>query len=113
MTLATPDPNADDTNGPTFTPAQFVNLRSGPTSSASVLAVVPKGAKLKVLDRKRGWVKVTHPTTQKVGWIYSGNLDGSPRRTRRAAAKPEETGESFWSSVGRAFKGEPAASSTN
>jgi uncharacterized protein YgiM (DUF1202 family) len=101
--------SADDSEGETITPAKFVNLRSGPTSSASVLAVVPKGAKLAVLDRKRGWVRVTHPTTTETGWIYAGNLEGAPKRTRRTATKPAETSESFWSYLGRTLSGSSSA----
>jgi uncharacterized protein YgiM (DUF1202 family) len=80
-------------------PAMYVNLRKDPNSSAPVLGVVPKGAKLGVLDRKRGWVQVTDPATSEKGWIYAGNLTGAPRKARRSA-KASDDDESLWSRMG-------------
>ena len=91
----------------TVQPSVFVNLREAPSSSASVLGVVAKGAKLSVLDRKRGWVQVTDPATGKKGWIYSGILAGEAkphhriRRVAPAEADSEPKSESFWGRVGR------------
>ncbi len=81
----------------TVQPSVFVNLRDGPSSSASVVGVIAKGAKLSVLDRKRGWVQVTDPATGKKGWIYSGNLAGEAkthhaRKARRARGSRAEIG---------------------
>jgi uncharacterized protein YgiM (DUF1202 family) len=56
-------------------PSAYVNLRESPSSSAPVVSVVAKGAKLRVIGRKRGWVQVTNPATSQSGWIYSGNID--------------------------------------
>ena len=88
----------------TVHPSMFVNLREGPSSSAPVIGVIAKGAKLPVLDRKRGWVQVTDPATGKNGWIYSGLLVGEAkphnRRKRAAPASGEPKSESFWSRVG-------------
>ncbi|MGH6742389.1 MAG: SH3 domain-containing protein, partial [Bradyrhizobium sp.] len=87
-------------------PSVFVNLREAPSSSAPVVGVIAKGAKLSVLDRKRGWVQVTDPGSGKKGWIYSGLLAGEPKshyRRKRAAPGPaaaEQNSESFWSRVG-------------
>jgi hypothetical protein len=108
MALAAASDSA--TNGDTVTPAAYVNLRDRPTARGAVLGVVPKGAKLQVLDRQRGWVQVTHPTTSDKGWIYAGNLAGASKRARRAA-KPAETDESFWDRVGRAITGTPSQGS--
>ena len=58
-------------------PSAFVNLRGGPSSSAPVVSVVAKGAKLVAIGRKRGWVQVTNPANSEKGWIYSGNLAGA------------------------------------
>ena len=93
----------------TVQPSVFVNLREGPSSSASVVGVIAKGATLSVLDRKRGWVQVTDPETGKKGWIYRGNLAGEAKthhRARRVAPaeaepKSESKSESFWGTVGR------------
>jgi hypothetical protein len=60
-------------------PSAYVNLRDGPTASASVISIVPKGTKLSVIGRKRGWVKVTNPATSESGWIYAGNIVGSSK----------------------------------
>ncbi|MGA7457478.1 MAG: SH3 domain-containing protein [Methyloceanibacter sp.] len=93
----------------TVQPSVFVNLREGPSSSSSVVGVIAKGAKLSVLDRKRGWVQVTDPATGKKGWIYRGNLVGEAKthhRARRVAPaeaepKSDSKSESFWGTVGR------------
>ena len=93
----------------TVQPSVFVNLREGPSSSASVVGVIAKGATLSVLDRKRGWVQVTDPETGKKGWIYRGNLAGEAKthhRARRVAPaeaepKSDSKSESFWGTVGR------------
>jgi Bacterial SH3 domain len=53
-------------------PSASVNLRKGPKSSASVVGVIAKGAKLRVISRRRGWVEVTNPQTSQKGWIYAG-----------------------------------------
>jgi hypothetical protein len=55
--------------------SSFVNLRKGPTSSASVVGVVAKGTKLRLVGRKRVWVEVTNPATSQTGWIYARNVD--------------------------------------
>jgi hypothetical protein len=94
----------DETGLGTVEPSMFVNLREAPSSSSAVLGVVAKGAKLAVLDRKRGWVQVTDPETSHKGWIYSGLLVGEAtphsRRKRAAPATAEPKSESFWSRVG-------------
>ncbi len=85
-------------------PSVFVNLREGPSSSAPVVGVIAKGAKLSVLDRKRGWVQVVDPATAKKGWIYSGNLLGEAKthyRGKRAApAEGAPDSQSFWGRIG-------------
>ncbi len=101
----TAEPTEDDRGGlGTVEPSVFVNLREAPSSSAPVLGVIAKGAKLSVLDRKRGWVQVTDPETGKKGWIYSGLLAGEAKthhRIRRVApAEAEPKSESFWSRLG-------------
>ena len=91
---------------PTVQPSVAVNMREAPKSSSPVLGVVGKGIELQVLDRKRGWFKVTDPASGKEGWIYSGLLAGEAnknRRVRRAApnSSSEPSSESFWGRVGR------------
>ncbi len=68
-----------------------------------VIGVIAKGAKLPVLDRKRGWVQVSNPATSEKGWIYSGYVGGghhvrSRKRAAAAASEPEQKSESssFW-----------------
>jgi hypothetical protein len=86
-------------------PSVFVNMREAPSSSASVLAVIAKGANLPVLDRKRGWVQVTDPATGKQGWIYSGLLAGEAKPDRRikrvAPTEAEAKSDSLFGRVGR------------
>jgi hypothetical protein len=70
------DPSANNNEGADWIrPSAYVNLRQSPSSSASVAGVIAKGAKLRVLGRKRGWVQVTNPVTSQSGWVYSGNTD--------------------------------------
>ena len=85
------------------TPSVYVNMRDGPSSSSSVIGVIAKGAKLPVLDRKRGWVQVSNPETSEKGWIYSGYVGGghhvrSRKRAAAAASEPEQKSQSssFW-----------------
>ena len=65
----------DDGRANWIRPSAYVNLRQSPSSSAPVVSVIAKGAKLRVIGRKRGWVQVTNPATSQGGWIYSGNID--------------------------------------
>lgn len=89
----------------TVQPSVFVNMRERPASSSAVLGVIAKGAELAVLDRQRGWVKVTHPESGKQGWIYSGLLVGETKNSHRvkrvAPAEAAADSESFWGRVGR------------
>ena len=52
----------------------FVNLRHRPTRSAPAISVVAKGAKLRVLGRKKGWLQVSNPATSERRWIYAANI---------------------------------------
>jgi len=64
----------DDVRGNWIKPLSFTNLREGPSPSAQVVSVVPKGTKLRVLGRKNRWVQVTFPRNSERGWIYTGNV---------------------------------------
>jgi hypothetical protein len=90
---------------PTVQPSVAVNMREAPRSSSPVLGVVGEGIELRVLDRKRGWVKVTDPASGKEGWIYSGFLVGEANKHRLIRRVPssssEPSSESFWDRVGR------------
>ena len=69
-----PTPSAKK-NFDSIKPLAFVNLREGPSPSARIIVVVPKGAKLRVIRRKNRWVQVTDSATSKSGWIYTGNVE--------------------------------------
>jgi hypothetical protein len=71
-------PKSDEADANWIKPSAYVNLRKAPSSSASVVSVVAKGTKLRVVSRKRGWVQVTNPATSESGWIYSGNVATAP-----------------------------------
>jgi uncharacterized protein YgiM (DUF1202 family) len=76
--LPTPHPApiaSGDVDASWIKPSASVHLRKGPKSSAPVVGVVAKGAKLRVISRKRGWVEVTNPATSQQGWIYAGVVD--------------------------------------
>jgi len=66
---------SDDGSASWVRPSAYVNLREGPSSTSSVVGVVAKGTKLRVMGRKRGWVQVGNPATSNSGWIYSGNVE--------------------------------------
>jgi uncharacterized protein YgiM (DUF1202 family) len=66
-------PKSDAADANWITPTAYVNLRDAPSSTGAVIGVVGKGAKLRLVSRKRSWVQVDDPTTSKTGWIYSGN----------------------------------------
>jgi hypothetical protein len=59
-------------------PSTFVNLREGPSPSSRVISVAAKGAKLRVMMRKKRWVQVTNPATSEKGWIYAPKVFTTP-----------------------------------
>ena len=65
---------ANDDGADWIKPLAFVNLRQRPTRSAPAISVVAKGAKLRVMGRKKGWLQVTNPATSERGWIYAANI---------------------------------------
>jgi uncharacterized protein YgiM (DUF1202 family) len=77
--LPTRRPSPDDDGTANWVrPSAYVNLREGPSSTARVVSVVAKGAKLRIVARKRGWVQVADPATSQTGWIYSGHTEIVP-----------------------------------
>ena len=56
-------------------PFASANLRKGPKSTEPIVGVIAKGAKLRVISRKRGWVEISNPATSQQGWIYAGVVD--------------------------------------
>lgn len=103
------DPPADPVQPPSATddpqtewikPAVFVNLRKGPSSSAAIIGVVPKGTKLSIEGRRRGWVQVTNPATSKSGWIYAGTAVGDTKSSRRAANRGSRP-DTLWAGLGQ------------
>jgi hypothetical protein len=74
-----PTPSANRNDGASWIkPLTFVNLREGPSPSTRVISVVAKGAKLRVIGRKKRWVQVTNPATSQSGWIYTGKVATTP-----------------------------------
>jgi hypothetical protein len=69
-----PAPTANDDSADWIKALAFVNLRQRPTRSAPAISVVAKGAKLRVMGRKKGWLQVTNPATSERGWIYAANI---------------------------------------
>jgi SH3 domain-containing protein len=69
-----PAPIANDDGANWIKPLAFVNLRQKPTRSAPAISVVAKGAKLRVMGRKKRWLQVTNPATSESGWIYAANI---------------------------------------
>jgi hypothetical protein len=66
---------SDEVDASWIRPSASVNLRKEPQSSASVIGVIAKGAKLRVISRRRGWVEVANPATSQKGWIYARVVD--------------------------------------
>ena len=69
-----PVPRANDDGADWIKALAFVNLRQRPTRSAPAISVVAKGAKLRVLGRKKGWLQVSNPATSERGWIHASNI---------------------------------------
>lgn len=93
----------DDVNAKWIQPSTFVNLRERPSSSAPVISVVAKGAKLSVIAHKHRWVQVANPGTSESGWIYAGNVAGlakSRRGPKRVSHPESQSDDSFWTSMG-------------
>lgn len=72
-------PGNTDAGANVITSTAYVNLRDAPSPSGAVLGVVAKGAKLRVVSRKRSWIEVDDPATAKTGWIYNGNAAAAAR----------------------------------
>jgi len=53
--------------------ASSLNVRSGGSTSASILTSVPKGTLLTVDDYKNGWIMALY-APGKSGWLYTGYL---------------------------------------
>jgi uncharacterized protein YgiM (DUF1202 family) len=51
-----------------------VNIRSGPSRSATRLGTYQSGAKLQAMGSESGWVQVLDPDTSETGWIYENYL---------------------------------------
>ena len=51
---------------------QAANVRESPNNGSAVLRIVPKGAALRVYDRRDGWIQVGDAIAW--GWVYSGLL---------------------------------------
>jgi hypothetical protein len=88
-----------ETGANSVQPSTSVNLREGPTSSAAVISVIAKDTKLKVLEQRRRWVKVTNLETSESGWIYAPNLKRLPKSSDWSAqADPPDAPprESVW-----------------
>jgi len=97
----------DDAEVKWVEPSAYVNLRKGPSSSSAVIGVIPKGTKLSLEARKRGWMRVTNPKTAASGWIYAGNVEGETvrrSRTRAANAGSEDNSATLWSGLGTWLK---------
>jgi hypothetical protein len=69
-----PVPTANDDGADWIKALAFVNLRQRPTRSAPAISVVAKGAKLRVMERRKGWLEVSNPATAERGWIYAANI---------------------------------------
>jgi hypothetical protein len=76
--LPTRRPTPNDGEASWIRPSAYVNLRDAASPTAPVVSVVAKGAKLRVIGRKRGWVQVTKPATSQSGWVYSSNVETVP-----------------------------------
>jgi hypothetical protein len=66
----------DDVGAKWVKSSASVNLRKGPSSSASIISVVERGTKLRAMTRKKDWIQVTNPATSEEGWVYAGNVQG-------------------------------------
>jgi hypothetical protein len=101
-----PAQTANDDAGSWIVLLAFVNLRESPSSSAPVISEMPKGAKLRALDRKRGWVQVTNPATSQTGWVYAGNVAATSKSHHGSIrAGPSKVGsgsdDSLWTGLGQ------------
>ncbi|HXV24322.1 MAG TPA: SH3 domain-containing protein [Alphaproteobacteria bacterium] len=56
--------------------AEFVNLRSQPSSDAPVMARLQRGTEVVASERRRNWVRVSAADGVADGWIHSSLLEG-------------------------------------
>jgi Bacterial SH3 domain len=86
-----PQAAEDSTNAKWIVLPISVNLRLSPSISAGAIGAVEKGTRLRELDRHRGWVKVTHPETQKTGWLYPNSKPIARRGAKQPVSGEEQS----------------------
>jgi hypothetical protein len=117
---STPAQSPEEDAGSWVTLLAFVNLREGPSSSRPVIGVMDKGSKLRVIGRRRAWLKVTDAANSQTGWIYSryaysatmsrrAMRNVTPSRLSASRAEPESDGL-FWARLGEWIVGPGDAS---
>ncbi|MDQ8730129.1 SH3 domain-containing protein [Bradyrhizobium sp. LHD-71] len=67
-------------------------MRSGASSSASVVTVQPRGMRLRVLSRDGGWTEVVDPKTDQKGWIFRRYIKASGPPSDVQQTEPSTTG---------------------
>jgi SH3-like domain-containing protein len=79
------------------TPARFdmvtvaaTNLRSGPSLTDPILAVLPKGEEVQRIDQKGSWIQIKTPGA-KSGWVFNEFL--SPRAMAKPVMRKEGSAE--------------------
>jgi hypothetical protein len=70
------------------------SVRSGPSTSATVIGTAHAGAEARVVSRKGGWVHIIDPASSRMGWIYSKFIASVTTNeavsTRTPAAKTQQ-----------------------
>ena len=70
-----------------------VNMRSGPESSAQRLTTYRRDTHLQLLEKQGEWLRVRHPSSDAVGWMFGKYLrDAPPPREARAERSAKTPG---------------------
>jgi hypothetical protein len=69
-----------------------VNLRSGPSTAAEIIATLPRGLKLTTLARREEWTLVQiEGDSPKQGWVFSSFLEATAGEDDVEAVQPEDS----------------------
>lgn len=102
--VPSPDPTTTPTSAPQIigklkilpTPTGFLNVRGGPSSSATIITKVSPGTVLSYSKEQAGWYQIILPNSQ-TGWVSSQyitiNLSASPPIIRNSDNENRGEGE--------------------
>lgn len=68
-----------------------VNVRSGPESSAPRVTTYRKDTRLQLLEKQGEWIRVRHPSSESIGWMFGKYLRESQPPREALAERTTKT----------------------